>query len=79
MMIILHLREREETKLICAVIEKKLEIIAARNEKYSVGAAMDAYQQLPTFNMVDFIFASTLFIDNAGMCEVFLCCKFVMK
>jgi hypothetical protein len=36
---------------------------------------MDAYQQLPTFNMVDFIFASTLFIDNAGMHEVFLCCN----
>jgi hypothetical protein len=25
--------------------------------------------------MVDFVFASTLFIDNAGMREAFLCCN----
>lgn len=66
--------KREETKLICAALEKKSERIATRNEKFSVSAAMEAFQHLQGFSIADFVYASTMFIDNAGVCEAFLSC-----
>ncbi|XP_078173929.1 uncharacterized protein LOC144567625 isoform X2 [Carex rostrata] len=64
--------KREEMKLICTALEKKSERIATRNEKFSVSAAMEAFQQLQGFSIADFVYASTMFIDNAGVCEAFL-------
>ncbi|KAF3337641.1 hypothetical protein FCM35_KLT18228 [Carex littledalei] len=67
--------KREEAKLISDAIKEKSVRIAARDKKFSITVAMDAFQELEGFDMADFIFASNLFIADARVCEAFMACK----
>jgi hypothetical protein len=71
--------KREETRAYCAQMEKNSIRSNEREEKFSIAAAMDAYQQLPEFDIVDFIYASEMFMGDPKVCEAFLTCHEVNR
>ncbi|XP_078159099.1 uncharacterized protein LOC144554656 [Carex rostrata] len=64
--------KREELAKYCAVMEKNANKSVERADKFSVAAAMEAYEQLPDFDMLDFVNASDMFIKKAETREAFL-------
>lgn len=67
--------KREETALICAAIEKSSMRSVERAKKFSIKEAMDAFQKLEGFDLVDFVLASEMFIADSGPREAFLSCN----
>ncbi|KAF3341992.1 Protein SAR DEFICIENT 1 [Carex littledalei] len=66
---------REETQLNCASIVKKSDSAATHNESSSLSAAVKTFEQLQGFSKGDFVIAGTIFVNNAGVREVFLSCN----
>ncbi|KAF3340446.1 Myb/SANT-like DNA-binding domain-containing protein [Carex littledalei] len=64
--------KREELTKYCAVMEKNANKSVERADKYSVAAAMEAFEQLSDFDMLNFVNASDMFIKKAETREAFL-------
>jgi hypothetical protein len=65
---------REETHTYCAQMEKNSKRCNEREDKYSIAAAMDAYQKLSVFDIVDFVHVSEMFMADSKIYEAFISC-----
>lgn len=66
--------KKEEARPVSATMEKNPSISADRAERFSINAAMVAFQELESFDIVDLYVASKMFMADAGVREAFLSC-----
>jgi hypothetical protein len=66
--------KREEPRPVCAAMERNPLSSADRAERFSISAAMIAFQDLQGFDIKDLYFASKMFMADAGVREAFLSC-----
>jgi hypothetical protein len=66
--------KREEPRPVCAAAERNPLSSANSAERFSISAAMIAFQDLEGFDIKDLYFASKMFMADVGVREAFLSC-----